>query len=80
MDQARFNVMTRMLHRIPCRRDADCVALGVPPGVACAPRSKGLCAGICETGMACILPCGAEPPQPPDASSSPSWRYAPSNG
>lgn len=49
-----------------CRQDADCLALGFPAGVACAPVSKGLCAGFCETGMACVLPCGAEPPPQPE--------------
>jgi hypothetical protein len=47
-----------------CRSDADCVALGLPPGAACAAVAEGLCAGVCETGMACLLPCGLEPPPP----------------
>lgn len=50
-----------------CQKDADCVALGFPPEAACAPVSRGLCAGICETGMACLLPCGDETPQSPEA-------------
>jgi hypothetical protein len=41
-----------------CRKDADCVALGFPPGSACAPFSVGPCAGQCETGTTCLLPCG----------------------
>lgn len=49
-----------------CQRDADCVALGFPPEAACAPVSAGLCAGICESGMACVAPCGDEPPAPPE--------------
>jgi hypothetical protein len=42
-----------------CQTDADCVALGYPPESACAPVSRGRCAGACPTGMACLLPCGA---------------------
>jgi hypothetical protein len=38
-----------------CQRDADCLALGFPPGTACA-----LSAIPCESGrMACMVPCGA---------------------
>jgi hypothetical protein len=48
-----------------CQRDADCVALGFPPEAACAPVSAGACAGICDGGMACMLPCGVELPEPP---------------
>ncbi len=47
-----------------CQRDADCVALGFPSGAACAPVSTGICAGRCDSGMACVLPCGDEPPPP----------------
>jgi hypothetical protein len=48
-----------------CQRDADCVALGFPPEAACAPVSTGICVGNCDSGMACVVPCGDEPP-PPD--------------
>jgi hypothetical protein len=47
-----------------CQQDADCEALGFPPGSACAPTSEGGCAGLCETGMACLAPCGYVPPEP----------------
>jgi hypothetical protein len=50
-----------------CQTDADCLALGFPPGAACAPISEGLCAGLCPTGMACTIPCGAEVPPPAEA-------------
>lgn len=44
-----------------CQRDTDCLALGYPPGSACAPVSGDLaCADICEAGMACVTPCGPE--------------------
>jgi hypothetical protein len=42
-----------------CSKDADCEALGFPPGSACAPVSAGLCAGLCATGMACLIPCSS---------------------
>lgn len=45
-----------------CKTDADCVALGFPPEAACAPVSRGICAGACPTGMACLVPCGVELP------------------
>ena len=45
-----------------CRRDADCDALGFPPGTACAPVSEGYCSGITTTGMACMIPCGTTHP------------------
>lgn len=45
-----------------CQRDADCVAMGLPAGSACAPVSEGFCAGLCATGMACLVPCGTVPP------------------
>jgi hypothetical protein len=45
-----------------CQRDADCVALGFPPGSACAPFSQGFCGGLCPSGMACVIPCGIELP------------------
>ena len=48
----------------PCQRDADCIALGLPPETACAPVSAGRCAGLCPTGMACLVPCGTVPPGP----------------
>jgi hypothetical protein len=48
---------------VDCQKDADCLALGFPPGSACAPVSQGyFCAGACPTGMACLTPCGYEPP------------------
>lgn len=50
-----------------CNRDADCVALGFPPGSACAPVPKsGICAGLCDTGMACLAPCAIDLPAPPE--------------
>ena len=45
-----------------CKRNADCVRLGFPPGSACAPTATGNCAGDCATGMVCLVPCGAVPP------------------
>jgi hypothetical protein len=47
-----------------CLRDADCVAMGLPSGSACAPVSQGFCAGTCPGGMACLVPCGTGPPPP----------------
>jgi hypothetical protein len=47
-----------------CRDDADCEALGYPRGSACAPVSTGICTGVCQSGMACLVPCGYEPPAP----------------
>jgi hypothetical protein len=47
-----------------CQKDADCVALGYPPEFACAPAFAGACAGSCESGMACLPPCGFAPPEP----------------
>ncbi len=47
-----------------CQRDADCAALGYPPGSVCAPFSVGACAGECESGMNCLIPCGVEFPTP----------------
>ncbi len=44
-----------------CTKDADCEALGYPPGSACAAISEGICAGACASGMACLSPCGATP-------------------
>jgi hypothetical protein len=49
---------------LSCQRDADCIAAGLPAGSACAPVSAGRCAGICSTGMACLVPCGPKPPGP----------------
>lgn len=45
-----------------CKKDADCAALGFPPGSACVPVSEGRCAGQCESGTGCLVPCGFEPP------------------
>jgi hypothetical protein len=47
-----------------CQTDADCEALGFPPGSACAPFAQGeICAGAsCEGGMACVTPCPAAAP------------------
>jgi hypothetical protein len=47
---------------VSCQRDAVCLAAGLPPASACAPVSEGSCAGICSTGMACLVPCGAVQP------------------
>ena len=50
---------------VPCRKDADCVVLGLPPGSACLPTTGILCRGECtETGMVCLPPCGVEIPEP----------------
>jgi hypothetical protein len=39
-----------------CQRDVDCAALGYPSGAACVPVGGDLaCAGLCETGMACVF-------------------------
>jgi hypothetical protein len=46
-----------------CKRDADCEQLGYPSGSACAPIAVGFCAGTCETGMACVPPCGYVSPE-----------------
>lgn len=40
-----------------CAKDADCEALGFPPGSACVPTSEGVCSGVCATGTACLAPC-----------------------
>jgi hypothetical protein len=58
------NVCSTGIACADCQRDADCIALGFPPGTACAPVSTGGCAGSCPTGMACVGPCGDEPPPP----------------
>jgi hypothetical protein len=47
-----------------CKKDADCLALGFPAGAACVPVGQGYCTGRCETGMACLVPCGVDLPQP----------------
>jgi hypothetical protein len=47
---------------VSCERDADCIAAGLPAASACAPVSTGRCAGVCQTGMACLVPCGAVRP------------------
>jgi hypothetical protein len=49
-----------------CKKDADCLALGFPDGSACVPVGLGHCSGRCETGMACLVPCGVEFPPPPE--------------
>lgn len=46
-----------------CRKDADCIALGYPPGSACAPVGTGNCSGWCDTGMACLVSCGVPYPE-----------------
>lgn len=46
-----------------CRKDADCIALGYPPGSACAPVGSGNCSTWCDTGMACLVPCGTPYPE-----------------
>lgn len=51
-------------HCTACRKDADCIAQGLPPGSACLPTTGFLCATDCpETGMVCLPPCGVEIPQ-----------------
>jgi hypothetical protein len=45
-----------------CTKDADCVAQGLPAGSACVPFTEGNCAGNCESGMACMAPCGSPLP------------------
>jgi hypothetical protein len=49
-----------------CKTDADCLALGYPAGSACAQVGRGNCAGWCDSGMACLVPCGAEYPEARD--------------
>jgi hypothetical protein len=49
---------------VDCKKDADCAAMGFPPGTACASVAEGNCAGLCETGTACIAPCGSMTPEP----------------
>jgi hypothetical protein len=51
----------RAEHCAVCATDADCLVLGYPPGSACAPVSQGHCSGTCESGMACLVPCGTPP-------------------
>jgi hypothetical protein len=58
------NVCSTGMACADCQRDADCIALGFPPGTACAPVSAGACAGNCPDGMACVAPCSPEPPPP----------------
>jgi hypothetical protein len=54
---------------IACRKDADCVAQGMPPGSACLPIVGRFCMGECpETGMVCMTPCGTMMPTPEDES------------
>lgn len=45
-----------------CARDADCLALGFPPGSACLAVGVGRCAGFCPSGTACNPPCPTAPP------------------
>lgn len=47
-----------------CKKDADCLALGYPSGSACVPVALGHCSGRCASGMACLVPCGVEYPDP----------------
>ncbi len=47
-----------------CKKDADCLALGYPSGSACVPVELGHCSGRCASGMACLVPCGVELPEP----------------
>jgi hypothetical protein len=46
-----------------CTKDADCEALGLPPGSACIPFPL-TCTDQCESGMTCVIPCGVAPPEP----------------
>lgn len=46
-----------------CQKDADCIALGYPAGSACAFVGRGNCSGWCDTGMACLVPCGVPFPE-----------------
>lgn len=58
------NVCSRNLLCADCQRDADCEALGYPPGTACAPLGGDYsCADICESDMACVIPVGVAPPE-----------------
>lgn len=46
---------------IACKKDADCIAQGLPAGSACLPTTGILCTSECpETGMVCLPPCGVE--------------------
>jgi hypothetical protein len=47
-----------------CGKDADCAALGFVPGTVCVPMFEGYCGGQCESGMACLTPCGPDFPEP----------------
>jgi hypothetical protein len=49
---------------VQCARDADCEAAGLPAGSSCVPFSEGPCAGNCASGMACVVPCGVDLPEP----------------
>jgi hypothetical protein len=53
-------------NRAECKKDADCETQGYPPGSACALWANGFCTGDCSSGMACMAPCGSEPPDPQD--------------
>lgn len=45
-----------------CRRDADCEALGFPPGTACAIVSGRNCVSPCQGKLACMAPSSAAVP------------------
>ena len=45
-----------------CARDADCLALGFPPGTACLVIGVGRCSGHCPNGTGCNPPCATLPP------------------
>lgn len=49
---------------VQCARDADCESAGLLAGSSCVPFSEGPCAGNCAGGMACVVPCGVELPEP----------------
>lgn len=57
-----------------CKRDADCLALGAPPGSACVPFATGACAGACESGMLCVAPCHVAPFVPEQRQAKPVTR------
>jgi hypothetical protein len=40
-----------------CRTDADCLAMGLPPGSVCIPVTEGICDAYCQSNMACLAPC-----------------------
>ena len=64
-----------------CRKDADCAALGMPPGSACLPAAAGICGADCpETGTVCLPPCGRNLPDPPAAESAATRHSPPLHG